>query len=79
MSSIQYVIKTYNSNQDPDSTFENKFYITIDLNSTYLDVLNQMITELKQYNFKFDTSDMVLFLAKNENPRETYIFLERVT
>jgi len=79
MNTVQYTIKTYNSNQDPEPTFENKFYLTIDLNSTYLDVLNQMITELKQYNFKFDTSDMVLFLAKNENPRETYIFLERVT
>ena len=79
MSSIQYMIRTYDNNQNPKPTFENKFYITIDSSSTYLDVLNQMITELQQYDFKFDTSDMVLFLAKNENPRETYIFLERVT
>jgi hypothetical protein len=71
----QYVLKTYNKNHE--QTFENKFYITVNENNTYIDLLNQMITELKKYNLEFDVSDMMLLLAGNKNSRETYVVLEK--
>lgn len=71
---IQYSIKTYDKNQK--QTFENKFYIKS--NMDYIDVLLQMIKELKDYNFEFDSQDLTMILANNKNPREVYVMLERV-
>lgn len=72
--SIQYSIKMHDKNQK--LTFENKFYIKP--NETYIDVLLQMIKELKQYNLEFNSQDLTMILANNKNPREVYVILERV-
>jgi hypothetical protein len=64
--------------RDKNQTFEHKFYLIVKPDSTYIDILEQMIKELKPYNLEFSIDNLSLILAGNINPQEAYVVLEKV-
>lgn len=64
--------------RDKNQTFEHKFFLVVKPDSTYINLLEQMINELKDYNLEFSVDNLSLILTGNVNPRETYVILEKV-
>jgi uncharacterized beta-barrel protein YwiB (DUF1934 family) len=73
MSQQKYTISLYDENQR--QTFQQPFYCKE--NNNYLDILQQMIDELKKLNLEVDSNKMRLILMGGISPNEKSMVLEK--
>lgn len=74
MSKLQYSIKLYDKNQN--QTHEQKLFV--EENADYIEVMEQLISYLKDFRLEIDPFNIGLILGVGKNPRETFCLLERV-